>query len=378
MVILGESLRQVLTEQIDLEIGLKKRLAAAAQARLEWARLLRSSIDNPAAGMSGLLSACGHFDIRSTDVNHGYSPNAFRDAALVAYENIEAPCHVISSTSSLPPSPFSNGKPQVLPAIIAPEAPRTRKRAILGLTQSSSAGPILFEDRSTARPVTLKLVCTDCSRSDFPTMQGLLNHCRLAHSRVYGTHDECIQATGVIVDGDEREALLASGVEVNTVHLPSLKSMFERAVGLAPTIVSSPSEAALEGQSVEESLGISTHLSQTLGYHKDTPTLAPFLGKQAKRKCIHVYDDSGPIDVTSCDGTISLHTRIPPFFKRRPRGDTDGDWSINLAALAVEKTGDTDVPPSTLSEPLHSVTRFHVTRRILVSDRSLYLPESWY
>ena len=294
----------------------------------------------------------------------------------MAYENIEAPCHVVASTSSLPPIPWLNGKLQILPAVMAPEAPRTRQRVTLGLAQSSSAGPILFEDRSTARPVTLKLVCTDCSRSDFPTMQGLLNHCRLAHSRVYGTHDECIQATGVIVDGDEREALLASGVEVNTVHLPSLKSMFERAVGLAPTAASA--SGAVEGQPVEEFLGISTHLSQTLGYHKDTPTLAPFLGKQAKRKCIHVYDDSSPIDVTSHDDEKSLSTRVFSFIKRRPRRDTDGNWSINLAALAAEKSGDADISPDLLTEPFDSVTRFHVTRRILISDKSLYLPESKY
>lgn len=51
----GESLRQILIEQIDLEIALKKRLAAGAHARLEWAKLLRSSLDDTEAGMSALL-----------------------------------------------------------------------------------------------------------------------------------------------------------------------------------------------------------------------------------------------------------------------------------------------------------------------------------
>ncbi|KAF8526153.1 hypothetical protein JB92DRAFT_1188905 [Gautieria morchelliformis] len=351
-----ESLRQVVTEQIDLEIALKRRLAAAARARLEWAQLVKSSID-------GLTS----------DATRGYPANAFRDAALAAYENIEAPCEVISSTSIFHLSAWPNGKPQMVPAIMVPEAPRTRKRVTLGLTQGSSAGPILFEERSTGRPVTLKLVCTDCSRSDFPTMQGFLNHCRLAHSRVYGTHDECIQATGVVVDGDEREALLASGVEINTINIPSLKGMFERAVGLAPTTLPSLSEPRDKADSIGNSSKISTHLSKTLGYHKDTRTLAPFLGKQAKRKCIHVYDDSGSIDITAHDDSKPFHTS---FLKKRARHDTDSGWSINLAALTAERTGDIDIPEDLPTDSLDSVTRFHVTRRILVSDRSLYLPES--
>lgn len=322
------------------------------------------------------LGRYGCYDIRSTDVTRGHPPNAFRDAALVAYDNIEAPCHVVASTSLPPPSPFPNGKPSVLPAPIPTEAPRTRKRVTLGLAQGPSTGPILFEERSTASPVTLKLVCTDCSRSDFPTMQGFLNHCRLAHSRIYGTHDECIQATGVMVDDEERESLLALGVEINTIHLPSLKSMFERAVGMVPTKVSSLFETTDQLYSADDSEGISTHLSQTLGHHKDTPTLAPFLGRQARRKCIHVYDSSGPLDITTVDDEKPSHTRLSFLVKQRPRRNNDSNRSINLAALVAETTGDTQVPQDPSSEPLDGVTRFHVTRRILVSDRSLYLPES--
>lgn len=318
----------------------------------------------------------GYGYIRSTDDIHDYPPNAFRDAAQVAYENIEAPCQVVSSTSNLPLSPSHNGKFPVIPAAIVPEAPRTRKRVTLGLAQGLTAGPLLFEERSTASPVTLKLVCTDCSRSDFPTMQGFLNHCRLAHSRVYGTHDECIQATGVIVNDEERESLVASGVEINTIHLPSLKSMFERAVGMTPTTGTSSFDAIAQSDSVEDSSEISTHLSQTLGYHKDTPTLAPFLGKEAKRKCIHVYDDSGVINITSSDEDEKpSHSRISLFVKQRPRHDSDNNLSINLAALAVEKTGEIEVSKDSPPELLDGVTRFHVTRRLLISDRSLYLPE---
>ncbi|KAF8582829.1 hypothetical protein K439DRAFT_120063 [Ramaria rubella] len=332
------------------------RLLAAANARIEWVNILRNSL------LAGDTSAG----------TIGYPPAAFRDAALAAYEGIEAPCQVVSSTRDLFLLPSTNGRRQVSPTVPVSEAPRTRKRVTLGLAHAPSTGPILFEDRSTSPHVTVKLVCIDCTRSDFPTIQGFLNHCRLAHSRVYGTHDECIQETGVVVETNERENLLASGVEINTVHLPSIRGMFERAVGLATDLAPAGTAELL----VDESSGPSTHLSQTLGFHKDTPTLAPFLGKKVKKKCIHVYDNSEPIDIISCDDNPPPSTRPPCVMRNRAMRKKGDEPSIYLLTLASEKTSDTEALEHISSDPLDGqASRFHVTRRVLVTDRSLYLPE---
>lgn len=286
------------------------------------------------------------------------STASFRDAALAAYEAIETSCLIITSNKSRLLAPLTTGRPfPAVPAVI--EAPRTRKRVNLGLAQAPGIGPLLYEDRRTS--TTVKLVCTDCLRSDFPTMQGFLNHCRLAHSRIYDTHDECIQATGIKIDKAERDVLVAAGVEVSVVHLPSLQGMFQRAVGLG-----------LE-KGVEDFPDVSTVLSQTLGLHRDTPTLAPFLGKKVRKKVIHVYDEEQSVDI--------LETMDEPCHRRRApnRKTSDKAWSMTAAILAAEQNGDISVAlltASQIKDPERS--RFHVTRRVTISDRSLYLPERMF
>ncbi|KAH9900243.1 hypothetical protein F4778DRAFT_166794 [Xylariomycetidae sp. FL2044] len=43
---------------------------------------------------------------------------------------------------------------------------------------------------------TVKLVCIDCSRENFSSTQGFINHCRIAHKRDYKSHDEAAQRCG--------------------------------------------------------------------------------------------------------------------------------------------------------------------------------------
>ncbi|KAF8527474.1 hypothetical protein BU17DRAFT_81645 [Hysterangium stoloniferum] len=352
-----ELLRQVVTEQLDLEIGLKNRLLAAVHARMEWANILRNAI---------LQNDVQLAKVDAVESTLGSPSGTFREAALAAYEAIETSCQIISSRRSSLLAPITSGRPPLQSPVPPPEAPRTRKRVTLGLAQvaSSASGPILFQDRSTGTVV--KLVCTDCSRQDFPTIQGFLNHCRLAHGRVYGTHDECIRQTGVRMDDTERDSLVAAGVDINAIYLPSLRGMFEQAVGLG----------AGSGTMGSDHDGSSTHLSQTLGFHMDTPMLAPFLGKEVKKKKIHVWDDEDVVDILSQDSLIEP----PPstcIIKLRSRKNATTDWSVNDAALAAEQNGNVCASLSSLPETSgNQMSRFHVTRRVTVSDRSLYLSES--
>jgi hypothetical protein len=170
----------------------------------------------------------------------------------------------------------------------------------------------------------------------------------------------------VRVDDNERESLVAAGVVINGIHLLSLRGMFEQAVGL------SASSGTLGNHG-----GSSTQLSQTLGFHMDTPMLAPFLGKEVKKKMIHVYDDEDILDISSQDDCPLLPSTC--IMKFRPRKSDTTDCSINAAALVTEQNGNVSFSQPALPETFENQkSRFHVTRRVIVSDRSLYLSESWW
>lgn len=67
--------------------------------------------------------------------------------------------------------------------------------------------------------VLVRLVCKDCDRSIFGSMQGFINHCRISHARDYGSHDSAAVACGVVIeeqDGKGRQALRLLGRGVNS------------------------------------------------------------------------------------------------------------------------------------------------------------------
>ena len=61
-------------------------------------------------------------------------------------------------------------------------------------------GPMIVKRSSDGKMV--KLVCLDCHRSNFNSAQGFINHCRIAHSRQFLSHDAAIEASGEEVDMD--------------------------------------------------------------------------------------------------------------------------------------------------------------------------------
>ena len=62
-------------------------------------------------------------------------------------------------------------------------------------------GPMIVARKSDGHMV--KLVCLDCRRSDFNSVQGFINHCRIAHSRQFVSHEAAIEASGEEVDGEK-------------------------------------------------------------------------------------------------------------------------------------------------------------------------------
>ena len=75
-------------------------------------------------------------------------------------------------------------------------------------------GPMIVKRSSDGKMV--KLVCLDCRRSNFNSAQGFINHCRIAHSRQFLSHDTAIEASGEEIDM-EIEAVLgeSSGLQAS-------------------------------------------------------------------------------------------------------------------------------------------------------------------
>ena len=75
-------------------------------------------------------------------------------------------------------------------------------------------GPMIVKRSSDGKMV--KLVCLDCRRSNFNSAQGFINHCRIAHSRQFLSHDSAIEASGEEIDM-EIEAVLgeSSGLQAS-------------------------------------------------------------------------------------------------------------------------------------------------------------------
>lgn len=66
-------------------------------------------------------------------------------------------------------------------------------------------GPMIVKRSSDGKMV--KLVCLDCRRSNFNSAQGFINHCRIAHSRQFLSHDAAIEASGEEIDADTEAVL---------------------------------------------------------------------------------------------------------------------------------------------------------------------------
>jgi len=101
-------------------------------------------------------------------------------------------------------------------------------------------GPMVVKRSSDGHMV--KLVCLDCRRSNFNSAQGFINHCRIAHSRQFLSHDAAIEASGeeldVEVDGGGGEASSAQGSSTAGLVHPLIRSAFQRPAPAEPATLS--------------------------------------------------------------------------------------------------------------------------------------------
>ena len=265
--------------------------------------------------------------------------------------------------------------------------PYTRLARLRRSPSSVRPAPQHLYIRDSSTNTIARLACPDCARGDFPRVQSLLNHCRIQHGREFGSHDECIRGCAVQVPADEEAWVIENGSELRNVSLPSLRRLFEMAVGDvgSPLEISPVNDASSVHKDVsQEHITVSrpetlrssapthtsTHLSRTLGHHVDTPALAPFLGRAPKRRSITTYDENAPVDI---DGSAHVtpkrrRWRIPLTHRSRARPSLD---------LIIPV--DTPLPQLTPHvAPVTQGTRFHIVARVKISDRSLWIPIGEY
>ena len=209
-------------------------------------------------------------------------------------------------------------------------------------------------------------------------MQGLFNHTRLGHRREYGGHDECMQACAVVVEEGnevgEREWVLRNGIELGGVSIPSLRRLFEIAVGEGDEFLDGV-EGGAEERDEDADVVASTYLSRTLGHHKDTPALAPFLGRAPKKRCINTYDEDQNVDIDIDNVGLKKNPwqmSFPHRSSARPELDIVADVSELLDSHTSPPKGNGHRPMSLPSGA--SGTRFHILARVIISDRSVWIP----
>ncbi|ODQ67862.1 hypothetical protein NADFUDRAFT_48526 [Nadsonia fulvescens var. elongata DSM 6958] len=156
-------LRRIIGHQFDLEILLKHRERRTIEQEMARVRTTIARLEHVILGQEGYAE-------RTSSLSHENEAN---------YDNY-----------------YSK---QVVPVLSDSPAHKTRSTSLANNSLESKTAehhpPICVSRR--ADGLLVKLVCPDCSRSNFTTAQGFLNHCRLAHGREFGSHSSAAAACGI-------------------------------------------------------------------------------------------------------------------------------------------------------------------------------------
>lgn len=282
-----------------------------------------------------------------------------------------------------------------IPQPTSPIATRRHNTRVRGLPRLAlPPKKLLFLRNSAISPTEIaKLACPDCSRSDFSNLQGLLNHCRLRHQREYNSHDECVQSCAVLVPEDERSWVVENGTELGGISLPSLRRLFEIAVGgntgigpvIMPKRIDPENRGVIANTSVEnlvDTKADSSHLARTLGFHKDTPALAPFLGRAPKQRCINVYDDDHIVDIVGGHASDPIGLHVNPTkpawhmpYTHRNVARPELDEIVEIPSLSsLDKPGSASADDAQTNTAPTTGSRFHIMALVSITDHSLWIP----
>lgn len=315
---------------------------------------------------------------------------SFAESAVDAFNATKEPCNFLISRESVKPTrtPATPVLPQLTDSLALQNPPSKRKpprqdraaRPRRADTSSRVPKSLFIRDTHVAPPLVYIIRCPDCGRSDFPGVQGLLNHCRLKHHREYGSHDALIQECAVGVPEEAQAVLVERGLEV-TGMAAGLQRLFEMTLDTDERVMSLRGQRDDAGRDEEEERE-GVLVTKTLGHHKDSPALAPFLGRVTERR-INVYDDEQPVDIVGEDSG------------EMPRLGSGRAWKMSFqkrSGVRVDDEEDHEDEPTTSThapsrERLSSEqklaaqvvtdpgSRFHITARLTISDWSVRLTD---
>ncbi|KAF8879557.1 hypothetical protein CPB85DRAFT_1259390 [Mucidula mucida] len=254
----------------------------------------------------------------------------FKDTALTALAAIEKPLDFLYDCT--PPCVIQETT-DVLTSVPKPLRPPPKPKPAPVFTRKQDK---FLYTRSGDKLYTLE--CPSCHKSQFSSLQGLYNHARITHQLIWGTHDECVRACSILPPADA-PVDQQNGVEI-VVNLLGVRSLFQRAL--------------------EEHDG----LSATLGLHAETPALAAVLGKDLKRREIRVFGEDEDVDIDSV---------VAPPKWRLPNVQRHHVDRVRYVPLEEESV-DRPVEGSSSVASTIGTSRFYISARVIVTDRSLFIP----
>lgn len=120
-----------------------------------------------------------------------------------------------------------------------------------------------------------------------------------------------------------------------------------------------------------------THLSRTLGVHQETPALAAILGNRTARRQIRVFHEDEPVDIENDDTFPQSNRRWKVKYSHRNLARPELEISLGTLPEPLPLIGHTksdDLCEAVVDTGTFGSTRFHITCRIMITDRSRWLP----
>ncbi|KAL8926440.1 MAG: hypothetical protein Q9208_002983 [Pyrenodesmia sp. 3 TL-2023] len=135
-------------------------------------------------------------------------------------------------------------------------------------------GPMIVKRSTDGQAV--KLVCLDCRRSDFNSAQGFINHCRIAHSRNFQSHDAAAVACGEEVELDQAggvagEANTAVTSGAGLVHPLVRSAHVARSAAPTPPMELPKWEPSNAGSAEVKTPGPMTRSGESTSHHSSPP-----------------------------------------------------------------------------------------------------------
>ena len=116
-------------------------------------------------------------------------------------------------------------------------------------------------------------------------------------------------------------------------------------------------------------------ITKTLGYHVDSPSLAPFLGRAPKNRRINAYDEDQDIDIFAAGAS-----EIKPAWRKSYAPRNKSRAALDEAVEPPEASGSERAQEAVAAAgPSVNIghtrgSRFHVLARVSVKDISLWVP----